>query len=976
MKKVILLLISSLAAVCAVAQVSLPGKDFDLGRAVIFTDSSDPQAVGTAADLLASDIEAVCGKRPLRTAVLPRRAQAVVIAGTLEGCAPIRDLAAKGKIDVSGIAGSWERYAVRLVRNPFPGISRALVIAGSDRRGAAYGLLSVSEAIGVSPWYWWADVPVPQRKDLRAAVAPFDSPAPSVKYRGIFINDEDWGLLPWATKTYEPEEGSIGPKTYARVCELLLRLGANYLCPAMHRRSKAFNENPENKKVADRYGIVMGSVHCEPLLYNNAREWDKTVMGPWNYETNKDRINGVLRKRVSENAAYENVYTLALRGLHDKAMEGSASLEARKRILESALEDQRAILKEFIDTPLEEIPQAFTPYKEVLEIYERGLRLPDEVTIIWPDDNYGYLKRLSDPAERLRGGRAGVYYHVSYHGGPHDYLWLDTTPPSLMYEELSKAYASGADRIWLLNAGDLKFCEYGTDLFLRMARDIDAFDFASIATDKARWLAAMFGQEHLEALQAICEEYYLLAFPAKPEFMGWGMEWNRKYNKQASVTDTDFSFSSYREAQTRMDRYEKLRQRSAALLEALPEERKAAFFELVDYPVEGAALMNRMHLAAQGSRLYRRQGLAPAATLGALAKDSYRQLVTITDRYNALLGGKWAGIASLAHGVTANYFREPDADDSPVTGPASLAIRSEGDCTPVGTSAFHSLPCFNKYFPERSYSFEICNAGSGTFSWTAEADEPWIRLSRSAGTCRDSEPVSVSIDWDKLPAGCSELAGRIAVQGAGSSAGILVSVFNPSSPSREETSGLFVEDNGVVSIPAASFHRKTEKNGISFIIAPGLGAEGAGVQMGSALQPHQDLKDMAPCLEYDFWCFNAGSVDVWTWALPTFPLHGRDSATTDYAGTGPADGEQRYGVSIDGAEVKTPSISSSEYAQAWMDNVLHNSCVKKVTLNVREPGRHTLRIWCGDPGVVIQKAVLDFGGMRKSLLGPPPTRAR
>lgn len=942
----------------------------DLSKSVICYDSSDPEVVGIAANLLADDVESVCGKRPKVVSGLPKSAATLILAGTVDGNPAIGKLAASGRIDVSGIQGQWERWAVRVVSNPFPGIRKAVVVAGSDRRAAAYGLLDISEKIGVSPWYWWADVPVRKGRAIFAA-EDSDSPAPSVRYRGIFINDEDWGLLPWATKTFEPEEGSIGPKTYAKVCELLLRLKANYLCPAMHTRSKAFNENPENKKVADRYGIVMGSVHCEPLLYNNAREWNKKVQGPWNYETNKETINGVLRKRVSENGIYENVWTLALRGLHDKAMEGTPDMEERKRILENALEDQRQILREELGKPVETLPQAFTPYKEVLDLYERGMRLPDEVTIIWPDDNYGYMKRLCNPDERLRSGRAGVYYHVSYHGRPHDFLWLDTTPPALMYEELSKAYRTGSDRIWLLNVGDLKFCEYSTDLFLRMAYRLEDFSYWNVTLDKAEWLAEKFGKENKETLSRICDEFLNLAFVTKPEYMGWGQEWNRKYAKQASVTGTDFSFSSYREAQTRLERYKSLEELSSELYGNLPEDAKAAYFELVHYPVVGAAEINRMLLTAQRSRESEYAGLASSSSEAKESLACYEALVRATEEYNSLLGGKWAGIASLKHGATAHYFERPKVNTAPAEGPSGFAIRSDGD---RAGGAFNVLPGFNKYLPSRTWHFSVCPTGAGKIRWTATPDKDWIRLDRTEGATETEDEVGVSVDWAKVPAG-RQVRGKITVRSGEKTEEVLVSVFNPQTPGREELAGLYVEDDGIVSIPAAGFHRKVEKNGILLTKIPGLAADGEAVMMGDALQVAQSLKDTVSRLEYDFYTFEGGRVDVYTWALPTFPLYKGKMAGEDYAGSTPSDGEQMYGVNIDGMEVMTPTVSSSEYAQAWMDNVLRNSCVKKVGLYVPGPGKHTLRLWAGTTGVVLQKVVLDFGGMRKSLQGPPTTMA-
>ena len=319
-----LLLSLSLKAQLSVSEQARKGKaTFTLSAphntATILYDPAEPEVVKRCAALFAADVEAVTGRRPQIVTSLPELGQLVIV-GTVEKSALIQRIARAGKIDIRALDGAWERYLIQRVDNPLPGISQALIVAGSDRRGAAYGLFSLSEQIGVSPWYWWADVPVKKRKALYVEAPATLSETPSVRYRGIFLNDEDWGLTPWASKTYEKERGNIGPRTYARICELLLRLKANYLCPAMHPVSTAFNQLPENKMVADTFAIVMGSTHCEPLLLNTASEWDRETMGPWDYDRNNEGINRVLTQRIQENGAYENVYTLALRGLHDAAM--------------------------------------------------------------------------------------------------------------------------------------------------------------------------------------------------------------------------------------------------------------------------------------------------------------------------------------------------------------------------------------------------------------------------------------------------------------------------------------------------------------------------------------------------------------------------------------------------------------------------------------------------------------------------------
>lgn len=978
MKHLILMLSALVAVSAGHAQVAVHEKSpetkyaFTLASprqtAAILYDASDAAVVKRAAELFAADVEAVTGRRPQVTSATGETGPAVIV-GTVGGSALIRRLSEAGKIDTAPLEGAWERYLIQTVANPLPGIRKALVIAGSDRRGAAYGLFTLSELIGVSPWYWWADVPVKKHAALHVDAPPTYSQTPSVRYRGIFLNDEDWGLTPWASQTFEPERGNIGPRTYAKVCELLLRLKANYLAPAMHPVSTSFNQIPENKLVADTFAIVMGSTHCEPLLLNTASEWDTQTMGPWNYDKNKEGINRVLTQRVRENSPYENVYTLALRGLHDGAMSTTLPMHEKVRMLQQALLDQRQILAENIDRPVETVPQAFTPYKEVLEIYSNGLELPDDVTIVWPDDNYGYMKRLSGVREQRRTGRSGVYYHVSYLGVPHSYLWFSTTPPSLMYEELRKAYDTTADRLWLLNCGDLKGSEMQVSLFLDMAWDIGRFTADNVVTYPARWLAGIFGEAYYDRLEAMTREHLRLAFPRKPEYMGWGYHWNRFDHNCEQLTDTDFSFTNYDEAPRRLEAYRKLGARAEALLHEIGDEARPAFYQLVYYPLRGAELMNRMTLGGQRNRWYARQGRAATNAVRDEVQRCYDSLQVITRGYNSLLGGKWNHMMSMRQnydGVSA-YFNLPHLATHDAAGAPRLALQVAGEDV-TGARAFHALPAFDNYL-RRTYPVEIYNRGGGTLAWTAHASEPWVVLSKSAGKTADEERITVGIDWEKAPSG-NAVPAQIVFRAGEQSEKVLVSLFNPTAPSRAELRGIYVENNGCVSIPAAGCHRVRENDRIKITAVEDLGIEGPALQLGDPTAPLQIFRSRdVPCAEYDFYAFNAGSVDVYTYVLPTFPLHAdRDFRIGENTNT-----DTKYSVQIDDGALATPSSSHVEYSQVWFESVLRNCAVNKSTLHIDKPGRHTLRIRVGDPGIVLQKIVLDFGGMKRSYLGPQST---
>lgn len=942
------------------------------GNARLYFDAQDFEVVKKAADLFSNDVRLVTGQAIQVGAIENKLASNSIIVGTLGHNELIDKLVAKHKLDVKSLENRWESYLIEVVRNPLPGVGKALVVVGSDRRGTAYGLFTISEAIGVSPWYWWADAPVAKRQELNLKVDKVVSKEPTVKYRGIFINDEDWGLLRWAKRTFEKERGNIGPKTYAKVCELLLRLKANYLCPAMHEASTAFNKIPENKLVADSFAIVMGSVHCEPLLFNNASEWDKKTMGEWDYVNNKETLNKVLKQRVTENSPYENVYTLALRGLHDKAMGGSNDMKERVKMLGKALMDQRQLLVDVIRKPANEIPQAFTPYKEVLDVYSAGLDLPEDVTIIWPDDNYGYMKRLSSPREQKRSGRAGVYYHVSYLGKPHDYLWMGTTPPALMYEELRKAYDTTADRIWLLNVGDIKSCEFSMDLFLAMAYDIDSFNYDNISLYQARWLSDMFGKEYYEDFVDITNTFYHQSFSRKPEFMGWGYQWTTNRHGKERNTDTDFSFTNYREAELRLAAYDRIGIKVEHILKKLPEEQKAGFYQLLYYPVKGCELLNKMVLNGQKNRWYALQQRAAANVLKDRVKVYSDSLQTITEGYNSLLGGKWNHIMTTRQGFAASYFELPKMETVVLSDVSSLGIWAEGEDVLKGMSSFHMLPMYNTYF-RQSHFFDIFNKGTNSIKWNIKVSEDWIQINQKKGNTATEDRIWVSVDWTKVPVG-DRISGIIEVTADGvQKENVYVSVFNPSSPSLAEMDTLFVEHNGCVSINAVDYHRKVENDDIKIITIPNLGFENASVQLGNPIAPMQRTgSSIVPRVEYDFYTFEQGSVDVYTYVLPTFTL----SADKDYAGHEATNIETRYGVCIDDGPVMNPSTSSFEYAQIWYESALKNCRINKTTLHINKPGKHTVKVLCGDAGTVLQKVVLDFGGMKRSYLGPKPTRTK
>ena len=622
--------------------LSMTAQAVNLTKTTIVYHQGDAPLVKQMAQVLADDIERVSGLRP-EIATSSSVSGPTISIGTAKQTGLHREL-----------RGTWERYAIETKEDN-------ICITGSDTRGLAYGVLHVSEAIGVNPWYWFADVPVDKaNKRVFDDIENYVSQSPSIKYRGIFINDEDWGLKTWAARTFEKELGDIGPKTYDRVCELILRLKGNMLAPAMHSCTGAFYSHPESQQMADKWGIMITTSHCEPLLFNNAAlsEWDKARDGEWDYETNSETILKKLDDRIRETAQYDNIYTMGMRGLHDEAMKGSTDPTDRARTLEKVFDKQRAILGKYKHKKVNKLPQIFVPYKETLDIYDAGLHVPDDITLVWPDDNYGYMKRVSNAAEQQRSGHSGVYYHISYLGTPHDNLWIATTAPMLMYEELKKAFDAGADRYWLLNVGDIKPMEIEMQQFFDMAYDFQSFSYDNVNNYQAEWLAKVFSlNSKLSTLNFILDNYYRLAWDRKPEFMGYEMEWDSNENNR--LHDTDFSFQTGT-AQKRLTDYQDICFAYDAIERELTTEQRPALFQMLGYAVHSAYQINRKFLYAQANHETGNTSYAEQS------KDACREIERLLERYNTQLGGKWNHmISQVPPGYTAKYHLMPEFTDAP-----------------------------------------------------------------------------------------------------------------------------------------------------------------------------------------------------------------------------------------------------------------------------------------------------------------------
>lgn len=884
---------------------------FDGGPAPTIVHAGDT-STRLAAELLARDLAALTGQAPDLATDAARCTVTCIVIGRHD--TPL--IAGLGQTAaIAGLAGRWEQYR----RTTFTDAAgrRILLIAGSDPRGTVWGVIDLTRDLGISAWEWWADVRPRRMRRLAVDAAPVLSREPSVRYRGIFLNDEDWGLQPWAAKTYEPETGDIGPKTYARIFELLWRLKANTIWPAMHDSTKPFWQIPGNAAAARDYAIVLGTSHAEPMNRNNVREWQEAERGDFNWFTNRDALVTYWRERAVEARDQDTITTIGLRGKHDSGMEGASTPEQARDATAAVIAAQRGLLADVQGRPAEQVPQAMTLYKEVLDTYNAGLEVPEDVTLVWPDDNYGYIHQLPDAAERQRSGGSGVYYHLSYWGRPHDYLWLGTTHPALVREQMQRAWATDARRIWIANVGDIKPAEYLTQYFLDLAFDAQAFD-RSPADHLRGWAADQFGADAAAEVAGIMGGYYDLAWERRPEFMGWGQTEPTRPNRI-----TDYVRTGGPEAERRLDAYAALVARAEALGATLPADRQDAFFQLVLYPVRAAASLNervlKLDLAAAhagarrapvpvadpGGHANRHAGV-PRADMNALAgqaRAAHRRIVADTATYNSMAGGKWAGIMNMApRGLPV--FQEPSWPGYTLPQVAGCGLEMTDLSFTTGQPATR---VFTLYSGGQAADWSLSGLAGATPSAAAG------RLDAANGY---RARITLAYDGGQSLAGGTIRCGERQLR--------LAPALLPARPAPAF--------DGIVSLPAASAQTA------GWEVVPGLGTRDA------ALRSRLDMADDGAPLTYRFTIGGTQDARLRIVAIPAHMLTGGDRV--------------RIAVKVDGGEPTTLDFTTHGRSEEWKANVLSNTAVREIALPQLPAGEHRVEITPLDPGVLLDRIEL------------------
>ena len=660
-------------------------------------DNTEEKVVQTALQLFARDYETVFSA----SATISVNHGGIIV-GTVDK-SPL--IAATG-VDISDLKSKNQAFLISVL----PG--GRLLVAGSDSHGTAYGIMELSRLIGVSPWEWWADV-TPEKKEAFHLAADYKMvQSPSVEYRGIFINDEDWGLMPWSSLNYEPwyKPGRIGPQTNERIFELLLRLRANTYWPAMHECSVPFFLTPGNREAAEKFGIYIGGSHCEPMACSTAGEWSRRGKGDYDYVKNSSSVCHFWEERLKEVSEQEILYTVGMRGVHDGQMQGAKTVEEQRAVLERVLKDQRDLLRKYVNKDVEAIPQVFIPYKEVLDIYRAGLEVLEDVTLMWCDDNYGYIKHFPTEVERTRKGGNGVYYHVSYWGRPHDYLWLGTFSPALLYQQMKEAYDCGIQKIWILNVGDIKPIEYQTELFLDMAWNIDQVIEEGVSGHLCNFLKREFGEAIGEDLLPVMMEHYRLSYIRKPEFMGNTREEEYHTNAYRIVKDMPWSRSYINK---RLEDYHVISDKVEKLASRIQQDRQDAYFQLIKYPVQATAEMNKKMLYAQFARHGEMNWNKSDA--------AYDSIASLTRIYNIGIrnNGKWHRMMDhqprrlpVFEPVDRSSVETPMLEDSPGLYKWNGAEYSAGDAVSCEGLGYEEKAVMLEKNKELSFDFGECPGDS------------------------------------------------------------------------------------------------------------------------------------------------------------------------------------------------------------------------------------------------------------------------
>jgi glycosyl hydrolase family 115 (putative glucuronidase)/glycosyl hydrolase family 115 len=818
----------------------------------ICIDKDDDWLVQKAASLLQIDIEKVTGNKPELVNDFKEAKGNVIVIGSIEKSSLIKQLTQQETINVSLLKNKWESFLIQSFQSAKPQGAKTplswaggLVIAGSDKRGTAYGVFELSQQLGVSPWYWWADVPAKKKTEVFVKKGTYQFGPPSVKYRGIFINDEAPAFSGWTKEKF----GGVNHLVYEKIFELLLRLKANYLWPAMW--GNAFNDDDTlNPILADKYGIVMGTSHHEPML-RAQQEWKRYGKGQWNYDSNQVALKDFWRKGIQSMGTHESIVTIGMRGDGDMPMTQGSNIA----LLERIVSDQRKIIEEVTHKSASQTPQLWALYKEVQDYYDKGMRVPDDVTLLLCDDNWGNIRKLPKLTDKPRTGGYGIYYHFDYVGGPRNYKWINTNNIARVWEQMHLAYEYEVKNIWIVNVGDLKPMEFPISFFLDYAWNVKKWDQSNLKEYYTQWAGKQFGSEYAVQIGNVLREYSQYVARRKPELLD----------------PNTYSLYNYNEFYKVVDDFKSLTDGAKKINDQLPIEYHDAFFELVLHPALACSNLNELYLTVARNRHLASYGEERANALADKAKELYLKDSLISVRYNQLAAGKWNHMMDQTH-IGYIYWQQPPKQKMP-----DVRYVSKDSIMPEG-----------------------------------------VKIDLGDNTAERLVP-------------------------------------------KNKSGNLFYELNGYLCIQSSHFTHKTETNKLKWKIIPDIGRDGDGITAFPVTSAEQAINNNSPRLEYEIYTYDSGEVKVNAYFSPTLNFHNEPEGL-------------RYAISIDDEQPQIISINKDDNdTKAWSQWVSNNIIIKTSTHKISKPGKHTVTYWMVSPAVVLQKVVIDLGGLKPSYLGPPET---
>ena len=904
---------------------------FDGNQPVPMLISSDDfSGVQRVAQHLQNDFLMVTGTKPELIVDEAVESSYAIIVGTAGKSKLIRDLAANGKIDLTDVTGRWEVSLIQVVDEPMEGIEKALVIVGSDKRGTIFGMFDLSAQIGVSPWYWWADVPVSKQTALYAKEGRYNLGEPKVQYRGIFLNDEEPALGGWVRETF----GDFNAQFYEKVYELILRMKGNFLWPAMWGKAHA-DDDVNNPLLADEYGVVISYSHHEPMMRAHV-EWSRYGKGSWDYTKNKENLDAFWREGIERNLGNESFVTIGMRGDGDEAMSDNRNID----LLSDIIHNQRKIIEEVSEKPAKETSQVWALYKEVQDYYDMGMRVPDDITLLYCDDNWGNVRRMPSDEERALKGGLGMYYHFDYVGGPRNYKWINTNPLPKIWEQNKLTYAYGVDKIWVVNVGDLKPMEFPIQFYLDLAWDPDRFEAEDIIPYSAAWARQQFGDEYANEIAEFMNHYSKINGRRKPELLN----------------EKTYSLLNYREFERVANEYNTLAVKAAKVNRLLPESYRDAYYQLVLYPIEAAANLHNLYHATAKNHEYANQERSTTNQMADSVKH-YFELDSLMTHYfhTDISNGKWNHMMSQTR-IGYTYWQQPPFNVIPKTFQVDAKTGAYPDMIIEGAQEVYSIE--NNRMPEfdlfnnPSYYLELFNKGDKSYKYTIQSKQKWVQLSSTKGKVDDMERIYVSINWNLAPVGTSDA--EIEVKAGKRKMKVQLSAWNPSNTEKSSVNG-FIEANGYVSIESSHFSDLSETDEIKWQVIPDIGRTLDGIMVQPYRADEQKVGE-GPSLEYSVFIRNPGKVKVYAYFSPTLNFTGGEGL--------------KYGISFNGEKPIIVNTHEDESLEFWERSVSNQSMVHVTEHTINQGGSQSLNFHMVSPGLVLQKIVIDTGDLMPSYLGP------